>query len=64
MGLFSALGQLCTMPIRVAGKIVEDAKGLGDFDDSESMLALFTLGGSSILKGIGETIEKAVDELD
>ena len=64
MGLFEAIGELATMPIRVAGEIVKDVSSIGDFDDSDGMLALFTLGGSSVVKGIAKTVEKAHNKLD
>ena len=63
MSLFDALGELCTMPIRCLGEIVNDVTGEGDEDVSQP-LAFMTLGGSSIVKGIGKTIQKAVDKLD
>lgn len=64
MGLFEAIGELAAMPIRVAGELAKDVSSIGDFDDSDAMLALFTLGGSSIVKGVAKTIGKANSKLD
>lgn len=64
MGLFEAIGELCTMPIRCVGEVVKDVSSIGDFDDSDAMACLFTLGASSVCKGIGKTVEKSVNKLD
>lgn len=64
MSLFDAMGELCTMPIRVAGEIVKDVSSFGDFDDSDGLACLFTCGLSSVAKGVGKTIEKSVKKLD
>ena len=63
MGLFDAIGELCTMPIRCLGEVAKDFSGNGD-DEADTPLAILTLGGSSVVKGIGKTIEKSVDKLD
>lgn len=64
MGLFDALGELCSMPIRVAGEINKDLQSFGDFDDSDGLACLFTCGLSSVAKGVGKTIQKSVEKLD
>lgn len=64
MGLFEALGELATMPIRCVGELVNDVSSIGDFDDSDGLACLFTCGLSSVGKGIGKTIEKSVNKLD
>jgi hypothetical protein len=64
MSLFDAIGELCTMPIRVMGEVVKDISSIGDFDDSDALKCLFTCGLSSVAKGIGKTIEKSVNKLD
>ena len=64
MGLFEAIGELCTMPIRCAGEVVKDITGNGDNEECDVMLSLMTLGSSSIVKGIGKTIEKSANNLD
>ena len=62
MSLFEAMGELCSMPIRCLGEIRDDLSG--DNDDADAGLSIMTLGLSSIVKGIGKTIEKSVDKLD
>lgn len=64
MGLFEAIGEIAAMPIRVAGELVKDISSIGDFDDSDAMLSMFTLGGSSVVKGIGKSITKANNKLN
>lgn len=64
MSLFDAIGELCTMPIRVLGEVAKDVSSIGDFDDSDALACLFTCGLSSVAKGVGKTIEKSVDKLD
>lgn len=63
MSLFDAIGELCTMPIRCAGEVVKDFTNNSD-DECSTPLAILTLGGSSLIKGIAKTIEKANDKLD
>lgn len=61
MSLFEALGELCTMPIRCLGEITDDLTG--ENDTAETGLAIMTLGMSSVIKGIGKTIQKANNKL-
>ena len=63
MSLFDAIGELCTAPIRVLGEVVNDFSGNSD-NEADTPLAILTLGGSSVVKGIAKTIEKSVDKLD
>ena len=63
MGLFDAIGELCSMPVRCLGEMVDDFTGNND-DEVATPLAILTLGGSSVVKGIAKTIEKANDKLD
>lgn len=63
MGLFEAIGELCTMPVRCLGEVVNDLTDNSD-DESDKFLSLLTFGGSSIVKGVAKTIEKANDKLD
>lgn len=62
MSLFDAIGELCTMPVRCLGQVVDDFTGSDS--ETDAPLAILTLGGSSIVKGIAKTIEKANDRLD
>ena len=64
MSLFEAIGELCTIPIRCAGEVVRDITGNGDNEEADVMLSLMTFGASSVVKGIGKTIEKANERLD
>ncbi len=64
MGLFDAIGELCAMPIRCAGEVVKDITGNGDNEECDVMMSLMTLGTSSVVKGIGKTIERACDNLE
>jgi len=63
MSLFDTIGELCTAPIRVLGEVVNDFSGNGD-DEASTPLAILTLGGSSVVKGLAKTIEKANDKLE
>ena len=64
MSLFDAIGELCTMPLRCAGEVVKDISGNGDNEECDVLLSLMTCGTSSVVKGIGKTIEKSVNKLD
>ena len=61
MGLFSAFGQVIAAPITIAKSVVDDCKGK---DEMATGAAILTLGISSVVKGIGKTVEKAADALD
>lgn len=61
MGLFNALTEIVSAPVRVADAIRRD---LTSNDESDAMLSIATLGMSSAVKGIGETVKKAADKLD
>lgn len=63
MSLFEAIGELCTMPLRCANELVKDVTNNND-DEMDTPLCVLTLGASSILKGVGKTIEKSVNKLD
>lgn len=62
MSLFEAIGELCATPIRCLGELKDDLSG--DNDDADAGLAIMTLGLSSVVKGIGKSIEKANERLD
>lgn len=61
MGLFDALTEIVSAPIRVAEAVRKD---LTEGDEADAMLSIATLGTSSAVKGIGETVKKAADKLD
>ena len=62
MGLFDSVGELFTAPVRVLGELRDDLSG--DNDSADQGLSIMTLGLSSVVKGIGKTIENAVDKLE
>lgn len=62
MGIFEALEEIIATPIRVAKEVVDDFSG--ENDSADFGLALFTLGGSSIVKGIVKSIDKANERLE
>lgn len=61
MGLFDALTEIVAAPIRIADAVRKDLTG---DDEADAMLSIATLGTSSAVKGIGETVKKAADKLD
>lgn len=61
MGMFKAMKEIAAAPIRVAKAVKDD---LTDDDETKAALMVATLGTSSLLKGIGETIDKASDALE
>lgn len=62
MGLFSALGQIVAAPITIANTVVKDIKN--DNGDMAQLGAIFTGGLSSVVRGVGKTVERAADKLD
>lgn len=61
MGLFDAIKEIVSAPVRVAEAVRKD---LTSDDESDALLSVLTLGTSSAVKGIGETVKKAADKLD
>ena len=66
MGLFKALIDVASTPIRCAGELGKDLSSLTDVkkDEADGMLAIGTLGVSSVLKGVVKSLEKAGKDLD
>lgn len=66
MGLFNALVDIATTPLRVAGELGKDLSTLTDVkkDESDGFLAIGTLGLSSAVKGVVKSLEKAGKDLD
>lgn len=62
MGLFSALGQIVAAPITIANTVVKDIKN--DNGDMAQLGAICTGGLSSVVRGVGKTVERAADKLD
>lgn len=66
MGLFKALIDVASTPIRCAGELGKDLSSLTDVkkDEADGMLAIATLGMSSVAKGVVKSLEKAGKDLD
>ena len=66
MSLFDSLVDLVAMPVRCVGEIGKDLSSLTDVkkDESDGMLAIGTLGLSSVAKGVVKSLEKAGKDLD
>lgn len=66
MGLFKALIDVASTPIRCAGELGKDLLSLTDVkkDEADGMLAVATLGMSSVAKGVVKSLEKAGKDLD
>lgn len=66
MSIFKALKTLATTPIRCVGELGKDLETLVDDrkDETKGMLAIATLGTSSVIKGVVKSIKKAGEELD
>lgn len=66
MGLFKVLIDVASTPIRCAGELGKDLSSLTDVkkDEADGMLAIATLGMSSVAKGVVKSLEKAGKDLD
>lgn len=66
MSLFKALVDIASTPVRCVGEIGKDLSSLTDVkkDESDGMLAIGTLGLSSVVKGVVKSLEKAGKDLD
>jgi hypothetical protein len=66
MGLFNALIDIASTPIRCVGELGKDLSSLTDIrkDESDGVLAIATLGLSSVTKGVVKSLEKAGKDLD
>ena len=66
MSIFKALKTLATTPIRCVGELGKDLETLVDDrkDETKGMLAIATLGTSSVIKGVVKSIKKDGEELD
>lgn len=66
MGIFKSVITLASTPVRCLGELGKDLSSLTDQrkDESDGILSLFTLGTSSVVKGVVKSIEKAGKELD
>lgn len=66
MSVFKSITTLATTPIRCLGELGKDLSSLTDDrkDETDGILALATLGTSSIVKGVVKSIKKAGEELE
>ena len=66
MGLFKALVDIASTPVRCVGELGKDLASLGDErkDGDDGVLAVGTLGLSSVVKGVVKSLEKAGKDLD
>lgn len=66
MGLFNALIDIASTPIRCVGELGKDLSSLTDLkkDEADGMLAIGTLGLSSVVKGVVKSLEKAGKDLE
>lgn len=66
MTIFKSITTLATTPVRCLGELGKDLSSLTDDrkDETDGILALATLGTSSIVKGVVKSIKKAGEELD
>ena len=66
MGLFKALIDVASTPIRCAGELGKDLSSLTDVkkDEADGRLAIATRGISSVAKGVVKSLEKAEKGLD
>lgn len=66
MGIIKSLTTLVSTPIRCLGELGEDLSCLTDDkkDETNGILSIATMGGSSMIKGIVKSIKKAGEDLD
>lgn len=66
MSLFDSLVDLVATPVRCVGELGKDLSSLTDIkkDEADGMLAIGTLGLSSVAKGVVKSLEKAGKDLD
>lgn len=66
MSIFKSITTIVSTPIRCLGELGKDLSSLTDVrkDETDGILAIATVGASSIVKGVVKSIEKAGEELD
>ena len=66
MSLLKSIVTLASTPVRCLGELGKDLETLADDrkDETKGILAISTLGASSIVKGIVKSIKKAGEDLD
>ena len=66
MSLLKSIVTLASTPVRCLGELGKDLETLVDDrkDETKGLLTIATLGTSSIIKGVVESVKKAGEELD
>lgn len=66
MSLLKSIITLASTPVRCLGELGNDLESLvaNRKDETKGILALATLGTSSVIKGVVKSIKKAKEELD
>lgn len=64
MGLFKSLVDIASTPVRCLGELGKDLSSLGDEGDEDGILAIGTMGLSSVAKGVVKSFKKAGEDLD
>lgn len=66
MSLLKSIVILASTPVRCLGELGNDLESLVDDrkDETKGILAITTLGTSSVIKGVVKSIRKAGEELD
>lgn len=66
MSIFNSITTIVSTPIRCLGELGKDLSSLTDVrkDETDGILAIATVGVSSVVKGVVKSIKKAGEELD
>ena len=66
MSLLKSIVTLASTPVRCLGELSKDLETLVDDrkDETKGILAIATLGTSSVIKGVVKSIKKAGEELE
>lgn len=66
MTIFKSLLDIASTPIRCVGELGKDLASMADEkkDGDDGILAIGTLGLSSVAKGVVKSLEKAGEDLD
>ncbi len=66
MSLLKSIITLASTPVRCLGELGNDLESLASNrkDETKGILAITTLGTSSVIKGVVKSIKKAKEELD
>lgn len=66
MSIFKSITTIISTPVRCLGELGKDLSSLTDIrkDETDGILAIVTVGASSVVKGIVKSIKKAGEELD